>query len=105
MATNTHKVNIEQFGKTPINEYIMGRECNAKVPMAETTIENMAAIMPGATITQTGGTVATGTFTFATAAAAVNDTVTVNGVVFTFKASPVTQYEVAPGANFTASAQ
>lgn len=104
VKTDTHKVNIDQFGKTPINEYIMGREVNAKVPMAETTLENMVAIMPGSTLTQTGGTAASGTITFATSASVANDTVTVNGVVFTCKASPATAYEFAPGATFTDSA-
>lgn len=105
VKTDTHKVNVDQFGKTSINEYVMGRDVSAKVPMAETSIENMVAIMPGATMTQSGGTAASGTITFATAASAPNDTVTVNGVVFTCKASPATAYEFAPGANFTASAQ
>lgn len=105
VKTDTHKVNVDQYGKTPINELVMGREVSAKVPLAETTLENMVAIMPGAVLTQTGGTVASGTITFATGASVANDTVTVNGVVFTFKAVPVTQYDVAPGATFTASAQ
>ena len=105
VKTDTHKVNIDQFGKTSINEYIMGREVNAKVPMAETTLENMVMIMPGATLTQAGGTTASGTITFATAASAPNDTVTVNGVVFTCKAVPATAYEFAPGATFGSSAQ
>lgn len=56
VKTDTHKVNIDQFGKTTINEYIMGREVMAKVPLAETTLENLVAIMPGATLTVgTGG--------------------------------------------------
>ena len=105
VSTETHKVNVDQFGKSTINEYILGREVMAKVPMAETTLENMVAIMPGAALTQTGGTAASGTITFATAASVANDTVTVNGAVFTCKASPATPYEFAPGASFTASAQ
>jgi len=104
VKTDTHKVNIDQFGKTPISEYVMGREVTAKVPLAETTIENLVATMPGSTMTQTGGTVASGTVTFATTAAAVADTVTVNGAIFSFKAVPATPYEVAPGLTFSASA-
>lgn len=50
VQTETHKVQIDQFGKTPINEYIMGRSVNIKVPLAETTLENLAATMPGATL-------------------------------------------------------
>lgn len=50
VKTDTHKVNIDQFGKTPINEYIMGREVTVKVPLAETTLDNLVKIMPGATL-------------------------------------------------------
>jgi hypothetical protein len=48
VKTDTHKVNVDQFGKTTINEYIMGREVTVKVPLAETTLDNLVAIMPGA---------------------------------------------------------
>lgn len=50
VKTDTHKVNVDQFGKTTINEYIMGRDVTVKVPLAETTLENLVAIMPGATL-------------------------------------------------------
>jgi len=50
VKTDTHKVNVDQFGKTTINEYIMGREVTAKVPLAETTLDNMVRIMPGASM-------------------------------------------------------
>lgn len=50
VKTETHKVNVDQFGKTPINEYIMGREVTVKAPLAETTLENLVKIMPGATL-------------------------------------------------------
>jgi len=93
VKTDTHKVNVDQFGKTSINEYIMGRDVQAKVPLAETTLENMVAIMPGATLTEVGGTVASGSFTFTSAAPANNDSITVNGVVFTWKTVPVVGVE------------
>lgn len=51
VKTETHKVMVDQFGKTPINEYIMGREVTVKCPLAETTLENLIKIMPGATLT------------------------------------------------------
>jgi len=54
VKTDTHKVNIDQFGKTTVNELIMSRDVSAKVPLAETTIENMVAIMPGATLVNDG---------------------------------------------------
>ena len=50
VKTETHKVMVDQFGKTPINEYIMGLEVQVKVPLAETTLENLVKIMPGAAL-------------------------------------------------------
>lgn len=50
VKTETHKVMVDQFGKTPINEYIMGREVQVKCPLAETTLDNLVKIMPGATL-------------------------------------------------------
>jgi hypothetical protein len=84
LSTETHKVEIDQFGKTPINELVMGRDLKVKVPLAETTLENMVAIMPGATLIETGGTNATGTITITTNPAD-GDTIVVNGVTITFK--------------------
>lgn len=84
VKTDTHKSTVDQFGKTPINEYVMGREVMAKVPLAETTIGNMVAIMPGATVASVGGAAATGTVTIATNPVGA-ETVVINGVTFTFK--------------------
>lgn len=50
VATETHEVQVDQYGQTPINEYVTGRTVTVKVPLAETTLENLAAIMPGATL-------------------------------------------------------
>lgn len=50
VATTTHEVKVDQFGETPVNEIITGRTITAKVPLAETTLENLVAIMPGATL-------------------------------------------------------
>lgn len=98
LSTEKHTVQIDQFGQTPINELIMGRNLTVTVPMAETTMENMAAIMPGATLVETGGTVASGTITIAD-----NDlegkTIEVNGVDVTFKATPTESNDVLLGAN------
>lgn len=55
VTTETFKVEVDQFGKTPIKEYIMGRQISVKAPLAETTIQNMAALMPGATISGAPG--------------------------------------------------
>lgn len=66
VKTETHKVNVDQFGKTTINEVILSRDVTAKTPLAETTLENLVKIMPGAVLTEVGGTAATGTITIAT---------------------------------------
>lgn len=50
VTTDTHKVTIDQFGETAIAEYIMGRNVTVTMPLAETTLENLVAIMPGATL-------------------------------------------------------
>lgn len=86
VTTETHEVNVDQFGKTAINQYIMGRDVSAKVPLAESTLDNMVAIMPGAVITTVGGTVASGTITVTTNPA-TGDTIIVNGTTVTFRAA------------------
>lgn len=103
VSTDTHKVDVDQFGKSPINEYIMGREVSAKVPLAETTLFNLVAIMPGATLVQTGGVAATGTIIFADVGDA-EDTVTVNGKVFTAKVSAALPSEFTIGGTAAATA-
>lgn len=101
VTTETHKVMVDQFGNSEINEYIMGRAVKVKVPLAETTLENMVQIMPGATLVG-GGDKASGFFTFAGIPADA-DTVTINGVVFTFKTTPAAPNHVQIGASAAAS--
>ncbi len=48
VETSTHPTNVDQFGGTVVAEHITGRNVTVKVPMAETTLENLAKIMPGA---------------------------------------------------------
>lgn len=86
VKSDTHKVNIDQFGKTTVNETILSRDVMAKVPLAETTLENLVAIMPGSSISQVGGTVATGALTIATNPTAGN-TITINGQTVTFRST------------------
>jgi hypothetical protein len=45
-ASQTHKVEVDQFGKTTIKETIIGRTCMVKVPLAETTLTNLASLFP-----------------------------------------------------------
>lgn len=54
VTTDTHEVTVDQFGETPISEYIMARKVTVAVPLAETTLENMVAVMPGATLVTDG---------------------------------------------------
>lgn len=49
VATETFKVMIDQFGNTPIKEYITARTCVVRCPLAETTLEVLQQIMPGST--------------------------------------------------------
>lgn len=54
VSTETYTVMVDQFGQTPINDYIIGRTCKVTTPLAETTLENMVAIMPGASLVTDG---------------------------------------------------
>lgn len=54
VATTTHETKVDQYGDTVANEYIMGRTITITIPLVETTLENMAAIIPGATLVETG---------------------------------------------------
>lgn len=97
VSTETHRVEVDQFGKSAINELIMGRTVSVKAPLAETTIRNMADTMPGATLVSDGVT-AKGTVTFAAAPAAGN-TVTIGGTAFAFQvAKPTSVNQVKIGA-------
>src|SRR6185312_3085755 len=80
---------VDQFGNSEVNEYITGRTISAKVPMAETTVVNMNAIMPGSTLAQTIGAKAAGSFSFVTNPS-VGDTITIDGMVIKFIANGAT---------------
>lgn len=49
VETESHTVSVDQLGSTPIAEIVTGRTCTVRVPMAETTVDHLVAIMPGAT--------------------------------------------------------
>jgi hypothetical protein len=103
VKTDTHKTNVDQFGKTTINEFIMSRDVNVKVPLAETTLDNLMAIMPGSTLV-TDGVAASGTITIATQPTNAQ-TITVAGKTLTFKTVPVAELDVRIGATTAATAQ
>lgn len=50
VTTDTHEVMVDQFGNTPISEYLMGRKIVVRAPLAETTLDNLVATMPGAVL-------------------------------------------------------
>jgi hypothetical protein len=79
VTTETHKVSVDQFGKTTINESVLGRDVKVKVPMAETTLRNMAKIMPGATLVETGAAAASGTLTLPVGQPTDGQTILING--------------------------
>lgn len=103
VTTSTHEVKVDQFGETPINELITGRQVGVKAPLAETTLDNLVAIMPGASLISSG-VKASGTVTFLTAPPVTTDKVTVNGVDFTFKTVPVNPTDMAIPATIAAAA-
>ncbi len=102
VVTETHAVNVDQFGKSTVAEYIMKRDVKAKVPMAETTLDNLIKIMPGAEIIKDGSF--TATITIATQPAAAS-TVTLAGTVFTFVAVSSKASEVAIGSTVSETAK
>tara|TARA_R110000851_G_C13102760_1_gene569249 strand:- start:32328 stop:33140 length:813 start_codon:yes stop_codon:yes gene_type:complete len=97
VSTDTHKVTVDQFGLSEINEYIQKRSVNVKVPLAETTLENLVAIMPGATLID-NATKQIDTIVVAAAANTELYTVTVDGVAFDFTSgAAATQGEICVG--------
>ncbi len=106
VTTSTHVVTVDQFGDTPIGEIITGRKVMAKVPLAETALENIVAIMPGASLIG-DGSVATGTVTLSTAPPVNGDSITLGGVTFTFRTviSGADQTQVPIGSTLNAAAE
>lgn len=103
VTTNTHEVTVDQFGDTPIGEIITGRMVSATVPLAETTLENLVATMPGSTLIS-DGVKAAGTITFSTGAPVNTDSVTIEGLAFTFKTTPVLPTDIPIPATFLLAA-
>lgn len=97
VSTDTHKVTVDQFGQSEINEYIQKRSVMVKVPLAETTLENMVAIMPGATLVD-NAVKQVSTITVATAANTTAYTATIDGVTYTYTSdADATQGEICLG--------
>lgn len=54
IATETHRVTVDQFGSAPINEYVTSREVKVRVPLAESTLDNLIKVLPGSTLVTDG---------------------------------------------------
>jgi len=54
IATEAKNVTVDQFGNSPINSIVTGRTCKVKVPLAETTLANLVAVIPGASLITDG---------------------------------------------------
>lgn len=83
VATETYKVMIDQFGNTPIKEYITARTCMVRAPLAETTLEVLKEIMPGNTLTD-NATKNVWTVTEASPAASTEYILTINGTNYSY---------------------
>lgn len=103
VSTSTKEITVDQMGETPIGEIIMGRTVSANVPLAETTLENLVAIMPGSTLIS-DGVAATGSVVFSTAAPVDGDKITFAGQTFTFKTTPAGGNDMAVPATIGAAA-
>ena len=77
-------IEVDQFGKTIVQEYVMGRSIMVKVPFAETDLDSLYSLLKtsGGTLTD-NGVRASGTLTFSANPAAA-DTIVVAGHTFTF---------------------
>lgn len=85
VTTQTKEVTVDQFGETPVNEYVTGRKLVIKAPFAETDVDTLHLLMRDVGSTMVNdGVQAAGNITVATQPV-TNDTVVVNGVTFTFK--------------------
>ena len=50
ISTQTKTIQVDQFGETIVNDYIMGRSGTVTVPMAESDLTKLAAAIPGAVL-------------------------------------------------------
>jgi len=102
VTTDTHQTVVDQFGDSIVNEWITKRNIKVTCPLAETTLDNLIAIMPGSTM-QSNGAAATGSITIATLPV-TGETIVVNGTTLTFKTAAVTAHEVTIGLTTAATA-
>lgn len=103
VETSTYEVTVDQFGEAPIDEYITGRTVTVTAPLAETTKENLERIMPGASVVNEGASVATGEISVNTNPID-GETLSINGVLYTFKDEATLDNDIAIGGTPDATA-
>ncbi len=96
VATETHKTMIDQFGNTPIKEFITARTCIVRCPLAETSLEILKEIMPGNTFVDNAVKQVT-TFVAATPTDATEYVVTINGVDYAFTTTSTVAADLVAG--------
>lgn len=84
VTTDTYKVTVDQFGDSEVNELITKRSVMVKCPLAETTIDRMLQIMPGATLYDNGTKQDDTVTVSATPAGSTEFSVTINGVKYAY---------------------
>lgn len=62
IMTNTKTVEVDQFGNTAVNEYIIGRSVKVKIPVAETDVDSMFRLIGAAGATLTPGSAGVGKY-------------------------------------------
>lgn len=60
VTTTKKEIKVDQYGDTIANEFVMGRNVMAKVPLVEITLQLLADLMPGSTLVEDSGN--TGTY-------------------------------------------
>jgi hypothetical protein len=103
VTTETYKVDVDQFGTTVINEQIMGRNVMVMAPLAETTLRNLVATMPGSMFI-TNGVNAKATLTVGANPDAEADAFAIGGQAFSTVAAgtkPTDAYSIVIGTSLT----
>lgn len=54
IETETKDITVDQLGNTKISEIIQGRNAKIKVPLAESVLENLVQVLPGASLSSNG---------------------------------------------------
>ncbi|SCW95655.1 hypothetical protein [Ancylobacter rudongensis] len=103
VTTSTHPVTVDQTGETPIGELVTGRQVKVTAPLAETTLDNLVAVMPGSTLI-TDGAKASGSVTFKTAAPVNGDKIVLASTTITFKTVPAGPFDLPIPATIGAAA-